>query len=157
MLTLSSSLPPSSPLSRTALIIDSAPGLPTLRNAISAFSHSVPTFLQPLLILFLSFSTVWAWIRRTILRTPNEWETLFEKMAKADVLPWFTEKTPRLYLYSKKDELVDWMPLQAYVRTLKGRVQEEVFEDSQHVAHARTYPERYWSAVRRVWEESKAS
>lgn len=33
-------------------------------------------------------------------------------------------------------------------------VRMERFEDSKHVAHARADPERYWGAVRRLWEDA---
>lgn len=66
---------------------------------------------------------------------------------------------PRLYLYSPIDELIPPEDVErhaAQARTEAGvtDIRMEKFEKSPHVAHARTDPERYWSAVKRVWEES---
>jgi len=167
MLTLSNALSKSPiPLTRSALIFDSAPGQPTLKNGITAFSHSIPRGLsfifKPLLVTWLSLTGVWAFVRRSILRRPNEWETLFGRLSAPNLLPWFTAKTPRLYFYSKADQLVEWKPLQAHIGQVKqelgsgGVVREEMFEQTPHVAHARVYPQRYWSAVRKLWDETKA-
>ena len=66
---------------------------------------------------------------------------------------------PRLYLYSPIDELippedVERHAAQAKVQAGVTDIRMEKFENSPHVAHARTDPERYWSAVKRVWEEA---
>ncbi|KAJ7057306.1 hypothetical protein C8F01DRAFT_1060955 [Mycena amicta] len=63
----------------------------------------------------------------------------------------------RLYLYSD----VDIIALDERVRGHIGRartagvwVNEEYFRGSPHVMHARMYPEAYWTAVRRRWDDA---
>ena len=64
---------------------------------------------------------------------------------------------PRLYLYSKADLIIPGEEVAAHVKEARARgveVAEEVFERSPHVSHARTEPERYWAAVRKLWERA---
>lgn len=63
------------------------------------------------------------------------------------------------YLYSPVDELIPPEDVERHAAEARSRsavrdVRLERFEKSPHVAHARTDPERYWRAIRRIWEES---
>ena len=65
--------------------------------------------------------------------------------------------TPRLYLYSQADEMVPWTEVEEHAEEARKAgldVRMERFEGSPHVAHARTDPERYWGAVKKVWEDA---
>ncbi len=66
---------------------------------------------------------------------------------------------PRLYLYSMTDLIIPGDEVAAHAEQARAggvAVAEEVFERSAHVSHARTDPERYWAAVKRLWEEAAA-
>lgn len=72
-----------------------------------------------------------------------------------------TYRTPPAsqYLYSPVDELIPPEDVERHAAEARSRagirdVRLERFEKSPHVAHARTDPERYWGAIRRIWEES---
>ncbi|KAJ9136835.1 hypothetical protein NKR23_g9504 [Pleurostoma richardsiae] len=66
-----------------------------------------------------------------------------------------TLAAPRLFLYSKGDDLVWWEDVEeniALARRKGYRCVAEVFEDTPHVGHMKGYPERYWGAIERAWE-----
>ena len=80
------------------------------------------------------------------------------------LLPWMKSQTPRLYVFSKKDELVPWKAVQQHAEAAKTsglNVRCEVFEESAHVAHMRVDPKRYWASIQDLWEiacrESRAN
>lgn len=64
---------------------------------------------------------------------------------------------PRLYLFSKADHLIpsaDVLEHAAAARHQGVDVTVEEFEGTMHVAHVRKEPERYWGAVKSLWEAS---
>lgn len=75
-------------------------------------------------------------------------------MRNPRVLPWMGLHTPRLYLFSRKDRMSPWQEVVHHAKTAQERgidVRCELFEESDHVAHMRVEPERYWSSVQEVW------
>ncbi|KAG1843554.1 hypothetical protein DFJ58DRAFT_844250 [Suillus subalutaceus] len=61
--------------------------------------------------------------------------------------------TPRLYLFSREDNLVSCQEVTRHAGTAKERgmdVRCELFEESAHVVHLLVEPERYWSSVQEV-------
>ncbi|CAA7262220.1 unnamed protein product [Cyclocybe aegerita] len=61
---------------------------------------------------------------------------------------------PRLYIYSETDRITLAKNVKRHIDEAAGKgydVTVERFEKSPHVAHARTDPERYWTAVRELW------
>ncbi|PIA99821.1 hypothetical protein CB0940_02394 [Cercospora beticola] len=64
---------------------------------------------------------------------------------------------PRLYMYSKSDEVVSWQDVRDHAkeaRDVKGfeNVREEVFEKAPHVGLPREDFERYWGVVEGWWK-----
>jgi hypothetical protein len=71
------------------------------------------------------------------------------------ILPWMGLHTPRLYLFSRADKFIPWQDVTHHAETAKERgmhVHCELFEESEHVAHLRVEPERYWSSVQEIWK-----
>lgn len=71
------------------------------------------------------------------------------------LLPWMNSQTPRLYVFSKKDELVPWQAVQQHAeaaKTLGLNVRYEIYEESAHVAHMRLDPKRYWASIQDLWQ-----
>ncbi|KAI0007277.1 DUF829-domain-containing protein [Xylariaceae sp. FL0662B] len=69
-------------------------------------------------------------------------------------------RAPRIYMYSKEDDLIWWEDLeaQAAIAKSKGYTTELVrFEGSPHVGHMRMHPDRYWGAIEKWWKVSMAS
>ncbi|KAF9238545.1 hypothetical protein BU15DRAFT_62511 [Melanogaster broomeanus] len=82
-------------------------------------------------------------------------EYLKMQLLRPRLLPWMNAGTPRLYIFSKKDELVPWEEVQQHAESGKTaglNVRCELFEESGHVAHVRLDPKRYWASVQDVWE-----
>ncbi|KAG1883196.1 hypothetical protein F4604DRAFT_1576483, partial [Suillus subluteus] len=81
-------------------------------------------------------------------------ENLRIEMWNPRILPWIGLHTPRLYLFSRKDNLVSCQEVTRHAETAKERGMDvycELFEESAHVAHLLAEPERHWSSVQEVW------
>jgi len=144
----------------SALIVDSAPGGEGLRNAIRVFAQFFPSILiriplTAIIVVLYAFRA----IRTKIFGMTPLFTRLMNALAAPSILPWFDKSTPRLYVYSRADEMVPFDEVKlhvARVREVGLNVKEEVFEDSPHVAHARTEPVRYWNAVQEAWASAVA-
>lgn len=58
----------------------------------------------------------------------------------------------RCYVYSKTDDLIPWKDVEGHADDAEERgwiVEKERFEGSEHVAHMRLDPQRYWKIVAR--------
>lgn len=67
---------------------------------------------------------------------------------------------PRLYLYSKADEMVRRQDVEEHAelaRNMGCMVYMVPFETSSHVAHIREDETKYWCAVRRILERCQGS
>lgn len=66
----------------------------------------------------------------------------------------FGINVPRLYIFSKEDEMVGWSDVQDHAKEAKRKgfknVQALVFEGSGHCAHAMQDSDRYWNAVKQI-------
>ncbi|KAK1215030.1 hypothetical protein PQX77_022380 [Marasmius sp. AFHP31] len=153
--TPSSYTPTTKPIS--ALIIDSSPANGTITTGIRAFTLHIrrAIFRIPLQII-LGFFLILRILFDKLTGTPPPFEPLKRILNSPHTLPWMDEKTPRTYMYSKKDELVPFGEVDEHVR--KGRevaglvgVRSEVFETARHVDLARTEPGRYWGVVKDTW------
>ncbi|KAI0474076.1 hypothetical protein GGR56DRAFT_676508 [Xylariaceae sp. FL0804] len=68
-----------------------------------------------------------------------------------------TTRAPRLYLYSREDDLIGWRDVEAQAAEARARGYETVlerFEGSPHVGHMRVHPQQYWAAILRCWDMS---
>ncbi len=133
----------------SALVLDSCPGRGTYgrtakamvvslpKNAVARLLGAVPVHVV-LVVLYildkLGFGNVISRARQRL----ND-ETLFEL------------KMPRLYIYSKADEMVLWNDVHDHAEEArrKGyeRLSELVFDHSGHCAHIRENEDKYWKAV----------
>ncbi|KAF8903733.1 hypothetical protein CPB84DRAFT_726369 [Gymnopilus junonius] len=152
--------PHTTKLSPGALILDSCPGDGGVEGTINAFSGLIHNpILRHLVTFIIRLLYFYGYLRRKIL--PSRSGTVFDRMKTRvntpQLLPWFTKDTPRLYFYSTKDDIIPIHEVETHVEKARERglnVRVERFEDSKHVAHARADPERYWSAVRKLWEDA---
>ncbi|KAF9012122.1 hypothetical protein BDZ89DRAFT_1143031 [Hymenopellis radicata] len=140
------------------LATHSAPGGGGLGSAIDAFTghmrNPVGKFGAK---VFISTLYLFGYMVGPMLGRKTSLQRIRESLYAAHLLPWMDKRTPRLYLYSKKDEMVPWVDTETHARASKdmGRnVKTVVFEDSAHVAHAKTYPVEYWDAVKSIWNEA---
>ncbi|KAG7448569.1 uncharacterized protein BT62DRAFT_965002 [Guyanagaster necrorhizus] len=141
-----------------AIVLDSSPGGSGLSNAIHAFTTLIKNPITRVVakvlvcLLYVYGFFVGPFIgRRTALQKVRD------GLYNPRVLPWVDERTPRLYMYSRADDMVPWEQIREHAERTKSlgwNVRTEIFEDSPHVAHARTHPEQYWGAVKRLWDDA---
>ncbi|KAI0699859.1 hypothetical protein BC835DRAFT_1456025 [Cytidiella melzeri] len=65
----------------------------------------------------------------------------------------------RVYMCSDTDEITPLESVLAHGKDAKRLgydVRMEIFRDLQHVSHARAEPERYWTAVQRLWDDTRS-
>lgn len=149
----------------SALILDSSPGVSSLNVALRSFTASIPNALLriPMIFMVTLLYGLHA-IGRRLFRVRPFFDELKSALLNGDdgdgILPWMNKTTPRIYMCSRKDELVLVEDVWRHVDEAKRRnlkVKIEVFEDTPHVAHARKYPERYWGAVKDLWASALSS
>ncbi|GAA5836380.1 hypothetical protein JCM3766R1_003503 [Sporobolomyces carnicolor] len=140
-----------------AIVFDSCPGKSSLLVTMRAFSAPIrsrwlklPT--MGLLAVLHGFISIYNLIARKkpILDRLSAW------LNDRDSLP----VVPRLYLYSKVDELIPYRDVERHAVEARDRlgvaqVETERFEQTSHVGHVRGDPERYWRAIERVWRQSR--
>ena len=166
---LSSSTTPGSllPLPRYALILDSCPGQFHYRSGYLAFTAGLSGpalwFIAPLMHALCA----WNWLLHVLIgkgRTgplavlarglnypggdgsPSDWEARKRHRER---------EVRRTYVYSMEDKLVGGKDVEAHAEEAEGqgfRVRRERFVGSEHVAHARRDPARYWGVVKATWE-----
>ncbi|KAG2075470.1 hypothetical protein BDR04DRAFT_1115006 [Suillus decipiens] len=140
----------------SALILDSCPTPVQLKTVKHAFSVIVQnpvvrygafTFVSAVYYIRLCLSLLFG--KRMKLVSDSHID-----IGNPRVLPWMGVHTPRLYLFSRKDRSSPWEEVMHHAKTAKEcgmDVRCELFEESEHVAHMRVEPERYWSSVQEVW------
>ncbi|KAK4701645.1 hypothetical protein P7C70_g4582, partial [Phenoliferia sp. Uapishka_3] len=137
-----------------AFVFDSCPGGLTLQTTIAAFTaplKSAWTRVPASIVLggayyFFRFISL-------ITGQPSSIDKMRNYLATS--LP----PVPRLYIYSAEDKLVPIADVQKQISEVRAagvEVSEERFEGTNHVAHLRGGPERYWAAVKSLWEGKTA-
>ncbi|KAG6853728.1 hypothetical protein C0991_001966 [Blastosporella zonata] len=113
---------------------------------------------NPLFSSILSALATWIFFYAAVMKwlfgTKNALEVLKLDLNRPDLLPWTRDSTPRLYLCSRNDQVVAFYEVEAHAEDAKKAgfdVRFEAFEDTPHVSHAKYEPERYWGAVKAVW------
>jgi len=134
-------------------IFDSVPG----RWSYSASTGSVLAGIPAGLVRRLAFPLVhllglWWIIKYLLLKIPEE--THVWGLAHND--PLKANEICRSYVYSQADELIHYLHVEEHADHAEANgfvvVRRERFHDSQHVAHARSYPDQYWAVVKDTWE-----
>jgi hypothetical protein len=145
----------------SAVILDSCPGGGGLKVTRRAFANAVRNpILRWLVSAFITLFYIYAVLAYRLFGKKTTILKMRTTLNKYLLLPWFSKHTPRLYLYSQADEMVPWTEVEAHAGEARKAgldVRMERFEGSPHVTHARTDPERYWGAVKKVWEDATSS
>ncbi|KAH8664385.1 hypothetical protein BX600DRAFT_464353 [Xylariales sp. PMI_506] len=137
-----------------ALIFDSCPGEAGYRKTVKAFIISFS--LRRLPALLYAVASVIAYTSLFIgLAIPNAMgiENVVSRSRRLlNDTAIIDREAPRLYLYSKADELVQWRDVQnhaAAARQLRFRVVRDLcWEHTEHCAHMVAEPDKYWDAVK---------
>ncbi|KAG5649539.1 hypothetical protein H0H81_003194, partial [Sphagnurus paluster] len=144
--------------STSTLILDSCPGIGNAQHARRAMGSLVRnTLLKRLMDIIITWLFFYSAIMRRLFRQKNPLEVLKTALNSPRLLPWIHKGTPRLYLYSKQDEIVPSHEVEGHFNDAKAAgllVRAEVFDDTPHVSHARINPERYWGAVEDIWRDA---
>ena len=143
-------------LPATALILDSAPGRASYSATVRAFAVALPKFfilrwigtaIIAIVFWMLKFSY---WVKAQ----PDAVEQIRRYLNMARL---FGMDTPRLYIYSVKDDIVAWQDVEEHVEEAKGlgyKVDSEKFLDTAHSGHLIRNEGRYWAAVKRLWSSA---
>ncbi|KAF2274514.1 indole-diterpene biosynthesis protein-like protein PaxU [Westerdykella ornata] len=143
------------PLPMRAQIIDSAPGKGSWSRSYKAIYVSLPRntltkLFGPLLVHFFLLSYfVW----KTITFKENGIVTMCRELNDPEL---FDVKPPRVYLYSKADEMVGHEEVDGHAEqaaNLGWHVVKVLFEKSAHAGHIREDSGKYWSAIMDAWNQ----
>lgn len=144
-------LPPS------AVILDSCPGEGGIKATQKAFLTAIRNPLLKFVgSLAITFMIYFARAMQFFFRLESPIVTMRKALLKHDILPWTGKHTPRLYIYSKADELIFVDEVEVHANEAKKSGLEVTlvkYDNSPHVAHARTDPDRYWGAVKQLWSD----
>jgi len=140
----------------SALIFDSCPGGSSLKGIKLAFSAVVRNPILRVIVLtaiftmhFIEWGLSLLFGKRMMIMANLQIE-----LWNPRILPWMGLHTPRLYIFSRNDKLIPWQDIARHAETAKERGMDarcELFDKSEHVAHIRVEPERYWSSVQETW------
>lgn len=145
----------------TALILDSTPSLPSAAMAYTALCEALPK-TQPLRAI--GSTAIWCYIHAaqavdSVFGRENLTMSLRRKLNDPEG-PFMQDGLKRLYIYSQADALIPGGDVEAHAREAaaiigENRVQLEDFVTSRHVGHGMLDPEKYWSLVDALWDESE--
>lgn len=137
-----------------AMVLDSSPGAGTFARTIASLSPLLPSAAVPKAIgtvaIYVVTGVLWAVSRATD-------DNLVEKL-RADLNDpglFGAGGMGRLYVYSRADEVVGAEDVEAHAaEAAKGgwKVAKESYVGSGHVGHMVQDGERYWGAIRGLWE-----
>ncbi|KAL2852484.1 hypothetical protein BJY01DRAFT_207923 [Aspergillus pseudoustus] len=151
----------------SSTVIDSAPGTATLSAAIKAFSYVLPKrrilrlFAQVLLYTYLTSMFILGKAVGKVLGIRDAVSVARRAINDAQFMRGLDKLSPpkRCYIYSDADELVDWKDVERHASDAESKgfvVRREKFLGSEHVAHMKADPERYWSTVKLYLEDPKS-
>jgi hypothetical protein len=124
----------------SAIIFDSCPGTATYQRTVQALTPSMSKSLH--IVVFLLYLVFF------VTRAENA-ITKIRKQLNDHKL--FSPDVPRLYIYSKADQLVPYQDVKSHIDDANvkgyGATSEVLFEASAHCAHAMVHKEQYWEAV----------
>ncbi|KAG0698692.1 hypothetical protein DFH29DRAFT_855609 [Suillus ampliporus] len=140
----------------SALILDSCPAVGNPKTIKLLFSSIIRNPIIRLVVLIAVYTKYFIGLGLSLFfgKRMMMMENLRIEMWNPRVLPWMGFHTPRLYLFSRKDELTPLQDVTQHAETAKERgmdVHCELFEESGHVSHVLIEPERYWTSVQEVW------
>lgn len=153
----------------SALVIDSAPSIPSFSKGRVALSQGLPASL-PAPVRAVGGVALWSTMLSLslvsrVLGAEGTMTGMRRKLNDPDG-PFIKEDLTRMYIYSETDELVPWQQVEEHAHEAKDvynehfggmgdqRILLEKFEGSKHVAHAVVDAERYWKAVKNLWSKN---
>ncbi|KAF8215353.1 hypothetical protein K438DRAFT_1926831 [Mycena galopus ATCC 62051] len=141
----------------TCLVIDSAPG--NFHHATVQKSLALPFTGSTKLAGSAVASLIYVGLQTRSMLTgdPTVHNFVRDGLVNPKILPWTDSATPRLYFYSDVDQFSLVRDVMAHIEEAREKglnVREEYFLGTQHLRHSQEYPDRYWNAVRSVWDDA---
>ena len=141
----------------TVLVFDSLPGNAGLCPGLEAHTAQI----QSPIIKYLSYiplTMIWSIVMGSswLMGQYDPITNMRLGLNRVDVLPWTHEKTPRMYIYSKEDKIVNYKSVEGHVAEARANglsVTTELFKGSGHVSHMKVDPTRYWDIIPKLWQE----
>ena len=137
-------------LPRHVCVMDSCPGSFDWMRTHRAVSQPFPAWMSPFVHLLIAMQCFVSLVSEPVGVKGGRWGLILNEESVLGV------QERRVYLYADGDDMIDTRDVERHAEEAKelgGEVKMLNFgKASKHVAHARTDPERYWGAVREVWD-----
>lgn len=148
------------------VILECTPSRPNVSKSVKAISYALPKnfILRTLGVLFLRCYIFLGLLQCRVRGVENMVDRIRRRLnatskaftstqSQKDGQLW-NSTVPRLYLYSKGDEVVGWQDVRDHAEEARREatfecIREEVFETAPHVSLPREDFERYWGIVER--------
>ncbi len=136
------------------IIFDSTPSFGTYGSGYDGISYQIPR--TPIIVrlaglAFVHILVLLSWVVETVSGNPNVLSRSNMDLNDGALVP---QDAPRVYMYSKADQLVKWQDVEAHAmkaREKGWKVRREVFKGTGHCKHGKGEgEERYWGAVAEV-------
>ena len=148
------SLTPSKSFSPRQLVLDSAPGVASLRTFMIAFTADIKSRLKRFYVsIFLVIVYTWMRFRDWVVGKEPILDDLRNWLVDGNAID---KSTKRVFLYSDNDQLVQKESVESHIHDLEEKgypVRSRNFGNTRHVGHMRADPEEYWKAILGVWRE----
>ncbi|KAE9379945.1 hypothetical protein N431DRAFT_448777 [Stipitochalara longipes BDJ] len=134
-------------------IFDSVPGRWSYSGSTQGVLAGLPAgWVRRLAFPIVHLLGLWWIIKYMLLKIPEEthvWGLAHNDPSKA-------KEVCRSYVYSQADGLVYYLDVEEHADHAEANgfvvLRREKLCDSQHVSHARSYPDQYWAVVKDTWE-----
>ncbi|KAE8857044.1 hypothetical protein PTNB29_08111 [Pyrenophora teres f. teres] len=138
-------------------IMDSSPTKAPWMKSHAAISAGLPRtlFWKWFGGVLVHLLLVCTYLADLVMRRENKMVVLCRQLNDEDV---FDRRVPRVYLYSKADQMVGFEEVEAHAEEARAKgweVDKVVFEKSAHCGHVREDEGRYWKAVLGAWERGR--
>jgi len=150
----------------SAIVFDSCPvryEVSSVRRLASVFLPDFPLHFRldalALVTLAVLVQVRIAWAQLGPFNSPcgDLLATQWDRLHQTNLYPWFTKDTKRLYLYSRVDPVTSQAVVEEHMEDARKHglhVDKVLFDESLHIFHLKKYPEQYWGAVKRVWDDA---
>jgi len=149
---------PSSQRLTSVIVLDSCPGNDGFGSTIKAFMTSITNPLMRIaFVLVLSLMYGYMTLLHILANTPPIFDVLKAALLNPRVVPWVDERSPRVYIFSKNDEMVPWQQVMAHAEKAKELgmdVRIKLYEQTSHVTHMRADPGTYWATIGEAWGDA---
>ncbi|KAI9695297.1 MAG: hypothetical protein M1820_008704 [Bogoriella megaspora] len=143
------------PLPIRAQIIDSAPGLATIKSGVAIAAASAPKgIMRPVHVGVFYVLCLVVYIWSHYLNQGDVLSRMRVALLDKEILPG---ERRICYVYSKTDKIIDSKDVEEHIAEAKGDrfdVEVAVFEGSAHVQHLLVDSARYWRCIQRTWERA---